>query len=87
MAARLGTVAEQGLKTMPLSFTDDLVGIDWEELSALYRIAPLGDKSAADLKLVFTNSIYRLFAHDAGTLVGQGRVLTDGRERGHIERP
>jgi GNAT superfamily N-acetyltransferase len=65
---------------MPLSFTDDLVGIDWDELSALYRIAPLGDKSAPDLKFVFTSSMYRLFAHDAGALVGAGWVLADGRD-------
>jgi ribosomal protein S18 acetylase RimI-like enzyme len=69
---------------MPLSFTDDLVGIDWEELSALYRIAPLGDKSAPDLKSVFTNSMHRLFAHDAGALVGAGRVLADGRDCAYL---
>src|SRR5689334_673891 len=37
-----------------ISWTEDLARIDWDELSALYRAAPLGDKSAADLKLVFT---------------------------------
>ena len=57
---------------MPLSFTDDLNAVDWEELSALYRIAPLGDKSAADLKPVFTNSMFRVYAYDTGTLVGAG---------------
>jgi ribosomal protein S18 acetylase RimI-like enzyme len=69
---------------MSLSFTDDLAAIDWEELSTLYRIAPLGDKSAADLKLVFTNSMFRAFAHDAGTLVGAGRVLADGRDCAYL---
>ena len=53
-----------------ISFTDDLAAIDWEELSALYRIAPLGEKSAADLKLVFANSMFRVFAYEAGRLVG-----------------
>ena len=65
---------------MPLSFTDDLACIDWDELSALYRAAPLGDKSPADLKLVFTNSMFRVFALDAGVLVGAGRALADGRD-------
>jgi ribosomal protein S18 acetylase RimI-like enzyme len=69
---------------MPLIWNDDLAGIDWEELSALYRIAPLGEKSAADLKLVFTNSMFRAFAYDAGTLVGAGRVLADGRDCAYL---
>ncbi len=29
---------------------------DWEELSALYRIAPLGEKKPEHLETVFTNS-------------------------------
>jgi ribosomal protein S18 acetylase RimI-like enzyme len=69
---------------MPLIWNDDLAGIDWEELSALYRIAPLGEKSAADLKLVFTNSMFGAFAYDAGTLVGAGRVLADGRDCAYL---
>ena len=69
---------------MPVSFTDDLSAIDWEELSALYRVAPLGDKSAAHLKLVFTNSMFRAFAYDAGKLVGAGRVLADGRDCAYL---
>ena len=69
---------------MSLSFTDDLNAVDWEELSALYRVAPLGDKSAADLKLVFTNSMFRAFVHDAGVLVGAGRVLADGRDCAYL---
>lgn len=67
-----------------ISFTDDLAAIDWEELSALYRIAPLGEKSAADLKLVFANSMFRAFAYDAGRLVGAGRVLADGRDCAYL---
>jgi len=69
---------------MPLSFTDDLAGIDWDELSALYRAAPLGEKSPADLKLVFGNSMFRVFALDAGKLVGAGRALADGRDCSYL---
>jgi ribosomal protein S18 acetylase RimI-like enzyme len=69
---------------MPLAFTDDLAAIDWEELSTLYRIAPLGEKSADHLKVVFTNSMFRVFAHDAGKLVGAGRVLADGRDCAYL---
>ena len=68
---------------MLLSFSDDLAAIDWDEVSALYRAAPLGDKSPADLKLVFENSMFRVFAFDADTLVGAGR-LADGRDCSYV---
>ena len=52
--------------------------IDWAELSALYRIAPLGEKKPADLQLAFGNSRYKCFVRDGGALVGAGRALADG---------
>jgi len=52
--------------------------IDWNELSKLYRIAPLGDKKPDDLKLAFSNSRYKCFVFDAGVLVGAGRAVADG---------
>src|SRR5690348_16057553 len=69
---------------MALDFSDDLAAVDWEELAALYRAAPLGDKSAADLKLVFENSRFRLFAREGGALVGAGRALADGRDCSYL---
>ncbi|MDY0328036.1 MAG: hypothetical protein RBR07_07290 [Arcobacteraceae bacterium] len=33
--------------------------VDWNELSNLYKIAPLGEKKPEDLKIVFENSIYK----------------------------
>lgn len=51
---------------------------DWEELSRLYRLAPLGDKRPADLETAFSNSRYKCFVFDAGQLVGAGRALADG---------
>lgn len=67
-----------------ISWTDDLTRIDWDEASALYRIAPLGDKSPGDLELVFRNSMFRAFAFDSGQLVGAGRALADGRDCSYI---
>ena len=61
-----------------INWTESLDGIDWEELAALYRAAPLGDKKPQDLKLVFSNSMFHCFAFQAGKLVGAGRVLADG---------
>jgi hypothetical protein len=65
---------------IPLDWTCDLARIDWNELSALYRAAPLGDKAPADPALVFGNSMFGIFAFDAGVLVGAGRGLGDGRD-------
>jgi predicted N-acetyltransferase YhbS len=67
-----------------IAFTDDLSRIDWDELEALYRAAPLGNKKAAELKLVFGNSMFRTFACDAGRLVGVGRVLADGHDCAYL---
>ncbi|MDY6944738.1 MAG: GNAT family N-acetyltransferase [Pseudomonadota bacterium] len=58
----------------------DQEGIDWQELSILFRIAPLADKSAEHLRLVFGNSQFKCFVLDAGKLVGAGRALADGRD-------
>jgi ribosomal protein S18 acetylase RimI-like enzyme len=57
--------------------------IDWNELSNLYRIAPLGEKDPADLKQVFGNSMFKCFAFD-GALVGVGRALADGKDCAYI---
>lgn len=73
-----------GPASSPLSWSDDLSAIDWDELSALYRVAPLGDKTGADLRLVFGNSMFRAFAFDDGRLVGAGRVLADGRDCAYL---
>ncbi len=56
----------------------NLDGIDWNALSELYRIAPLGEKSPEDLKVCFTNSMFKCFVFDEGLLVGAGRALADG---------
>lgn len=69
---------------MPLTWTDDLTGINWEELSALYRAAPLGDKPPGDLERVFGNSMFRQFAFETGRLVAAGRVLADGRDCAYL---
>jgi hypothetical protein len=49
-----------------LVWSDSLETIDWDELSNLYRIAPLGNKKAADLETVFRNSMFRCFVYDGG---------------------
>src|SRR5690349_8398961 len=56
----------------------DQEGVDWQELSELYRIAPLGNKSAEHLLAVYSNSRFKCFVLDQGRLVGAGRALADG---------
>lgn len=63
---------------MAIEWSDSLDTLDWDELVALYRAAPLGNKNAADLKTAFGNSRFRCLAYEAGRLVGAGRVLSDG---------
>jgi GNAT superfamily N-acetyltransferase len=69
---------------MSILWSESLDDIDWEELAALYRAAPLGDKRAADLELVFKNSMFRWFAREAGKLVAAGRGLADGRDCAYL---
>lgn len=59
-------------------------GVDWEVLSALYRAAPLGDKSADHLRKVFGNSMFTCFAWDGDRLVGAGRALADGGDCSYL---
>jgi predicted N-acetyltransferase YhbS len=69
---------------MTIVWTDDCADVDWHELEALYRAAPLGNKNAADLEVVFGNSMFSCFARDNGRLVGAGRVLADGRDCAYL---
>lgn len=58
--------------------------VDWNELSALYRAAPLGDKPPDRLRIVFANSRYTCFVYDQDRLVGAGRALADGADCAYI---
>lgn len=69
---------------MALSWQYDLDGVDWEALSALYQAAPLGNKSAAHLQKVFSNSMFHCFAYEAGQLLAAGRALADGGDCAYL---
>ena len=68
--------------TMQWSFDD--ARVDWQELSDLYRVAPLGNKSADHLKRVFANSMFKCFVHEGGRLVGAGRAVADGGDTSYL---
>jgi len=59
-----------------LHWSDDAAGVDWAELSALYRAAPLRDKSPDWLRQAFGASRYVCLLRDAaGRLIGAvGRI-------------
>lgn len=69
---------------MSLDWKHSNEGVDWEELSALYRAAPLGDKKPEHLRKVFGNSLFVSFVYDGGRLVGAGRALADGGDCSYI---
>jgi len=58
--------------------------MDWDALSHLYRIAPLGEKKPADLKVVFSNSLFKSFVYEGDKLIGAGRALADGMDCSYI---
>jgi len=59
-------------------------GVNWEELSALYRAAPLGEKNAEHLQKVFSNSMFKCFVYENARLVAAGRALADGADCSYI---
>lgn len=69
---------------MTLEWTDTEAGIDWDELSALYRLAPLGDKKPELLKMTFGNSLFKCFVRDGARLVAAGRALADGADCSYL---
>jgi ribosomal protein S18 acetylase RimI-like enzyme len=58
--------------------------VDWEELSRLYLVAPLGEKEPSDLQVAFSNSMFKCFVYDSGRLIAVGRALADGRDCSYI---
>jgi GNAT superfamily N-acetyltransferase len=87
-AAELQWPPRAGLRSVSAvtdySWSHDLAGVRWDELSDLYRIAPLGDKPPDALATVFGNSMFVVFVHDGDALVGAGRVLADGLDCAYI---
>ncbi|BBI99878.1 N-acetyltransferase [Ferrigenium kumadai] len=69
---------------MTLVWSYSIDGLDWDELSALYDAAPLGNKNPSDLKTAFTNSMFKCFVCEDGKLVGVGRALADGVDCSYI---
>ena len=69
---------------MTLEWKHSTDGIDWEELSALYRAAPLGEKKPLHLQKVFSNSLFKCFVYENKKLVAVGRALADGADCSYL---
>ena len=69
---------------MALEWVYSLEAVDWQELSELYQLAPLGQKDPADLKVAFNNSMFTCLVYAAGRLVAAGRALADGRDCSYL---
>ena len=69
---------------MALEWKHSTDGVDWEELSALYRAAPLGDKKPSHLQTVFSNSMFKCFVYENARLIAAGRALADGADCSYI---
>jgi len=67
-----------------MQWSHDTDGLDWNELSELYRIAPLGTKSAEHLRAVYGASLHAVLLRDRGRLIGAGRALADGRDTAYL---
>ncbi|MFT6897926.1 MAG: ribosomal protein S18 acetylase RimI-like enzyme [Paraglaciecola sp.] len=62
----------------PFTWVYEQINTNWEQLSELYRIAPLGNKTPEDLEIVFSNSKFKCFVFDNSKIIGVGRALADG---------
>ena len=69
---------------MKLTWYFDQSKINWNELSELYRIAPLGTKLPDHLELVYSNSKFKCFVYHENVLVGAGRGLADGKDCSYL---
>lgn len=67
-----------------MKLTEEMDGIDFEVLSYIYAIAPLGVKTAQRLKTTFSNSMFKCFIFEEGVLIGAGRALADGEDCSYI---
>ncbi|RRN78342.1 MULTISPECIES: GNAT family N-acetyltransferase [Pseudoxanthomonas] len=63
---------------MGIEWTQSTERVDWDALSELYRIAPLGNKSADWLRTAYGNSMFKCLAFEDGEVVAAGRAVADG---------
>lgn len=63
---------------MAIRWLHSTESVDWNEMSELYRIAPLGTKSGEWLKAAYSNSMFKCLALEGDRIVAAGRAVADG---------
>ncbi len=63
---------------MAIQWAHSIESVDWNEMSELYRIAPLGTKSGKWLKTAYSNSMFKCLAFEGDRIVAAGRAVADG---------
>lgn len=63
---------------MAIHWMQTIDTVDWDEMSELYRIAPLGIKSGDWLRTAYSNSMFKSLALDDGKIIAAGRAVADG---------
>jgi GNAT superfamily N-acetyltransferase len=66
------------------TWVDGAAAVDFDELSHLYLVAPLGVKPPDALRTVFGNSMFSTFGYRDGVLVAAGRALADGLDCAYL---
>jgi ribosomal protein S18 acetylase RimI-like enzyme len=69
---------------MAIIWSDSEADVDWAQLSELYRLAPLGNKSPDWLRTAFSNSRYKYFGREEGAIIAAGRAVADGVDCSYI---
>jgi len=69
---------------MNISFKYDLKGVNWVEVTELFRRAPLGNREPEKLRRACENSYLVCSAFDKKKLVGMGRAISDGEYQAAI---
>ena len=67
-----------------IQWSNSTDSVDWPELSEMYRLAPLGNKSPGWLETAFSNSMFKFFARENNVLVAAGRAVADGVDCSYI---
>lgn len=63
---------------MATHWMQSIDAVDWDEMSELYRIAPLGIKSGDWLRTAYSNSMFKCLAFDSERIIAAGRAVADG---------
>ena len=69
---------------MAIEWSDSTERVNWADLSEMYRLAPLGNKSPQWLKKAFSNSLFKFFVYDGEAVIAAGRAVADGVDCSYI---